>query len=156
MGLQVYVVPGGAGGLQEGESGWLGAWWLGFIVISAVTLIFAPLLALFPERLPTEEDTEAKRMEKEKLEEPQSARDYVRETVNCGKRLLRNKVYLFNSLSTVFFLFGVVGFGTFIPKYFEYHFRRSASSSGSSGGMSKALGSVVGILISGAVLTKFR
>ena len=152
----MYVVPGGEGSLQEGESGWLGAWWLGFIVISIVTLIFAPLLALFPERLPTEEDTEAKRLEQKKIEEPQSAKDYVTETINCGKRLLRNKVYVFNSLSTIFFLFGVVGFGTFVPKYFEYHFRRSTSSSGSSGGMSKALGSVVGILISGVVLTKFR
>ena len=152
----MYVVPGGEGSLQEGESGWLGAWWLGFIVISIVTLIFAPLLALFPERLPTEEDTEAKRLEQKKIEVPQSPRDYVMETFNCGKRLLKNKVYVFNSLSTIAFLFGVVGFGTFVPKYFEYHFRRSTSSSGSSGGMSKALGSVVGILISGAVLTKFR
>ena len=154
--LKVYVVPGGQGSLEEGESGWLGAWWLGFIVISIMTLIFAPLLALFPERLPTEEDTEAKRLEQKKIEVPQSARDYVMETINCGKRLLKNKVYVFNSLSTIAFLFGVVGFGTFVPKYFEYHFRRSTSSSGSSGGMSKALGSVVGILISGAVLTKFR
>ena len=152
----MYVIPGGEGSLQEGESGWLGAWWLGFIVISIVTLIFAPLLALFPERLPTEEDTEAKRLEQKKIEVPQSPRDYVMETINCGKRLLKNKVYVFNSLSTIAFLFGVVGFGTFVPKYFEYHFRRSTSSSGSSGGMSKALGSVVGILISGAVLTKFR
>ena len=150
------MVPGGEGSLQEGESGWLGAWWLGFIVISIVTLIFAPLLALFPERLPTEEDTEAKRLAQKKVEEPQTAREYVTDTINCGKRLLRNKVYVFNSLSTIAFLFGVVGFGTFVPKYFEYHFRRSTSSSGSSGGMSKALGSVVGILLSGAVLTKFR
>ena len=40
------------------------------------------------------------------------------------------KVYVFNALSTVFLLFGVVGFGTFVPKYFEYHFRKPASSSG--------------------------
>ena len=133
------MVPGGEGSLQEGESGWLGAWWLGFIVISIVTLIFAPLLALFPERLPTEEDTEAKRLEQKKIEEPQSARDYVTDTINCGKRLLRNKVYVFNSLSTIFMLFGVVGFGTFAPKYFEYHFRSSTSSSGSYGGLSKVV-----------------
>ena len=39
-------------------------------------------------------------------------------------------MYVFNSLSTMFLLFGVVGFGTFVPKYFEYHFRKPASSSG--------------------------
>ena len=40
------------------------------------------------------------------------------------------QVYVFNALSTIFLLFGVVGFGTFVPKYFEYHFRKPASSSG--------------------------
>ena len=154
--LKIYVLPGKEGNLSEGEEGWLGAWWLGFIVISALTFVLSPFLALFPERLPTEDDTEAKRLEKEKIEEPKTAMDYVRDTLNCGKRLLKNKVYVFNSLSTIFYLFGFIGFGTFVPKYFEYHFRRSASSSGSSGGMSKAIGSVVGMLISGYVLGRFK
>jgi len=156
--LKVYVVPGQEGAPTEGESGWLGAWWLGFIIVSSATLIVAPLLGLFPERLPTDEDTDAKKIEKQRLEseQPQTAMDYIHETLDCAKRLLKNKVYVFNSLSTIFFLFGFIGFGTFVPKYFEYHFRRSASSSGSSGGMSKAAGSVAGILISGFVLSKFK
>ena len=40
------------------------------------------------------------------------------------------QVFVFNSLSTIFLLFGIIGFGTFVPKYFEYHFRKPASSSG--------------------------
>ena len=102
-------------------------------MIALVTLLLAPLLALFPERLPTQaahtdclyrdtsvisseiqliylqEDTEAKRLEKQQLEEPQSAMDYVKDTLSCGRRLLRNKVFVFNSLSTIFFLFGIIG-----------------------------------------------
>ena len=154
--LRMYVSPGRGGDLKEGDSGWLGAWWLGFIVIAVSTSVVAPFLALFPERLPTDVDTEAKRLEKTRKEEPQTARDYVTDTINCGKRLLKNKVYVFNSLSTIFFLFGFIGFGTFVPKYFEYHFRRNASSSGRSGGLSKSLGSVIGILLSGFVLAKFK
>jgi len=154
--LQMYVSPGHSGGLKEGDNGWLGNWWLGFIIIAVTTSIVAPLLALFPERLPTDEDTEAKRLEKSRKEEPASAKDYVTDTVNCAKRLLRNKVYVFNSLSTIFFLFGFIGFATFIPKYFEFHFQRNPSTSGQSGGLSKSLGSVTGILLSGIVLTKFK
>lgn len=154
--LRMYVSPGRSGDLKEGDNGWLGAWWLGFIVIAVITSVIAPFLAFFPERLPTDDDTEAKRMEKSRKEEPKTARDYIADTVNCGKRLLKNKVYVFNSLSTICFLFGFIGFATFIPKYFEYHFRRNASSSGRSGGLSKSLGSVVGILLSGIVLTKFK
>jgi len=154
--LKMYVSPGRGGDLKEGDSGWLGAWWLGFIIIAMTTMVVAPFLALFPERLPTDADTEAKRLEKERKEEPQTARDYISDTVNCGKRLLKNKVYVFNSLSTIFFLFGFIGFGTFVPKYFEYHFRRNASSSGRSGGLSKSLGSIIGILLSGVILAKFK
>ena len=154
--LKVFVLPGAQGDLREGDTGWLGAWWLGFIIISLATACLAPFLALFPERLPTSEDTDAKRMEKEEKEEPGSAWDYVQDTLDCGRRLLNNKVYVFNSLSTIFMLFGFIGFGTFVPKYFEFHFRRSASTSGSSGGMSKAAGATVGILLSGLVLGRFK
>ena len=154
--LKVFVLPGAEGNLREGDEGWLGAWWLGFIIISVATATIAPFLALFPERLPTTEKTDAKRMEKEEKVEPETAWDYVQDTLDCGRRLLNNKVYVFNSLSTIFVLFGFVGFGTFVPKYFEFHFRRSASSSGSSGGLSKAGGAVVGILISGLVLGRFK
>jgi len=154
--LKMYVSPGRGGDLKEGDSGWLGAWWLGFIIIAITTMVVAPFLALFPERLPSDADTEAKRLEKERKEEPQTAKDYISDTVNCGKRLLKNKVYVFNSLSTIFFLFGFIGFGTFVPKYFEYHFRRNASSSGRSGGLSKSLGSIIGILLSGVILAKFK
>ena len=39
-------------GLSEGDEGWLGAWWLGFLIIGSLTALIAPFLALFPQRLP--------------------------------------------------------------------------------------------------------
>jgi len=154
--LKMYVSPGREGDLKEGDKGWLGAWWLGFIIISAITTVVAPFLALFPQRLPSDVETEAKKLEQEQKKEPETAKEYIQDTLNCAKRLLKNKVYVFNSLSTIFFLFGFIGFGTFVPKYFEYHFRRNASTTGSAGGLSKSVGSVIGILLSGVVLTKFK
>ena len=82
--LKVFVLPGAQGNLEEGDPGWLGAWWLGFIIISLATASLAPFLALFPERLPTAEDTDAKRMAKEEKLEPESAWDYVQDTLDCG------------------------------------------------------------------------
>ena len=59
--LRVYAAPGLGGGLAEGEEGWLGAWWLGFVIVAAMTAATAPLLALFPQRLPSHgEATDAK------------------------------------------------------------------------------------------------
>ena len=50
--LKLYAYPGLEGDLTEGDDGWLGAWWLGFVIIGSSTLLIAPLLAFFPERLP--------------------------------------------------------------------------------------------------------
>ena len=61
MCLRLYVVPGLEGGLREGDEGWLGAWWLGFVVVASLTALIAPLLAFFPQRLPSNgETTDAK------------------------------------------------------------------------------------------------
>ena len=58
--LKVYVSPGLEGGLAEGDDGWLGAWWLGFIITGCSTLLIAPFLAFFPQRLPdSQEKTDA-------------------------------------------------------------------------------------------------
>ena len=142
-------------GLEEGDPGFLGAWWLGFLVIALATALLAPLLALFPQALPNTENTDHKKIDSKKGEMPQTAKEYFAETTECLKRLARNKVYVFNSTATIFQLFGLIGFGTFVPKYFEFHFRRSASSSGNSGGLSKSFGAIVGILLSGVVITKY-
>ena len=49
--LRQYVYPGLEGDLIEGDEGWLGAWWLGFVIVGGLTAIIAPLLAFFPQRL---------------------------------------------------------------------------------------------------------
>ena len=57
----MYVAPGLEAGLREGDEGWLGAWWLGFVIVASLTALIAPLLAFFPERLPSQgEMTDAK------------------------------------------------------------------------------------------------
>jgi len=153
--LKLYVAPGRAPGLAEGDDGWLGAWWLGFVVVGGLTAVIAPILALFPQRLPGEEETEARKLEKENLQEPETAGEFVRHTLACAVRLASNKIYVFNVLSAVTALIGFVGFGTFIPKYFEFHFRQEASSSGfASLGSSVATG--LGVVISGQVIARYR
>lgn len=46
------------------------------------------------------------------------------------KRLLTNKVLMLNNLSGIFFIFGISGYITFLPKYIETQFQQSAARSG--------------------------
>ncbi len=79
--------------LKEGDKGWLGAWWLGFVIVAALTAFISPFLgnyalrereddfkcrlfiknlvlhssALFPQTLPSDVEMDAHKLEK-KLE----------------------------------------------------------------------------------------
>jgi len=156
--LKTYVVPGQGEQLEEGDPGWLGAWWIGFVVVSVLIASFAPFLSLFPEQLPTNDaiETDAQKMEKRKDTDVGSLKSYITSTVACFERLLKNKVYLFNWLSSLCMLFGFQGFVTFGPKYFEYHFRQNASKSGSLNGISRSIGAASGILLSGFLIGKYK
>ena len=38
--------------LKPGDEGWLGAWWLGQVIMTVVIIIWAIPVLLFPQRLP--------------------------------------------------------------------------------------------------------
>lgn len=45
------------------------------------------------------------------------------------RRILSNKIVLYNSFSSVFYVLGLMAHWTFMPKYMESQFRLSASKS---------------------------
>jgi len=86
--------------------------------------IVSPWLGFFPERLPADKTDAQKMAEERKVEkEPQTASEWTKELVKVSKRLFSRPIFVYNLASATFFLLGVVGYFTFIPKYFEYHFR---------------------------------
>ena len=44
------------------------------------------------------------------------------------RRLLTNKLYMWNFFSSIFIVFAFMGFGTFMPKYVEFQFRSKHKS----------------------------
>ena len=46
------------------------------------------------------------------------------------RRLLTNKMVIFNNLSAVFYIFALSGYFTFLPKYIETQYEQSAARSG--------------------------
>merc|ERR1719361_1049736 len=70
-------------------------------------------------------------------------------------RLLKNKLFMYNFVSNYFYIFAFKGFGTFMQKYMEYQFRKTASGSASFGGGSVFV-SAIGLLTSGIILSKCR
>lgn len=72
------------------------------------------------------------------------------------KRILSNKILVFNSASNSFFVLGLIGYWTFMPKYMETQFRQTAANSNFASGAIGILSSGLGIVTSGVVISKFK
>lgn len=50
--LKLYISPTLTPTIDNNDPRWLGAWWLGWIILALILFIFSSLLALFPKTLP--------------------------------------------------------------------------------------------------------
>lgn len=131
---------------------------MGFIILGVLVTVISPLLTLFPPLIPGKDGKTNSDHEEHNSKEKSdgSVKFWMKELAAVTKRLMTNKLFVCNLLSTTFVLMGVVGFATFMPKYFEFVFRRPASTSGIFGGLSQSLASMLGIAVSGFIVGRFR
>ncbi|XP_015376855.1 PREDICTED: solute carrier organic anion transporter family member 4C1-like [Diuraphis noxia] len=92
-----------------------------------------------------------------KLKEPEEKKELVLTDFKTSlKRILSNKILVFNSASNSFFVLGLIGYWTFMPKYMETQFRQTAANSNFASGAIGILSSGLGIVTSGLVISKFK
>lgn len=147
--LSHYIAPELTPIIKIHDQRWLGAWWLGWIIIFGSISLFAFLLSLFPRELPRAQlrrliSVQEKRIAEKKdqkkvdngqpekvkkllaIEEPIKVKNTMKETF---KRVLTNKILMLNTIASVFYYFGFLPYWIFTPKYIETQYRQSASFS---------------------------
>lgn len=142
--LSLYIAPELTPIIDSNDQRWLGAWWIGNIIIFFILTFFTFLLSLFPRELPR---AQLRRLmnAKEKLgleikdvkatdtsvkditvEVPKEEKNEMVETFT---RLLTNKIFILNTIASVFYYFGYVAYWIYTAKYIETQYRQSASVS---------------------------
>lgn len=71
-------------------------------------------------------------------------------------RLLKNKLLMFNLVSSVFYILGSNGYMTYLTKYIEVQFNRNSSDATVFTGPITILGMTIGFLVSGYVISKYK
>lgn len=71
-------------------------------------------------------------------------------------RLIKNRLLMYNILSTIFFIIGTHGYLTFLSKYMEVQFNRSKADALIVTGPAKITGIMIGLLASGYVISKYK
>lgn len=70
------------------------------------------------------------------------------------KRLFKNKILMFNSISAIFYILGASAYFTFMSKYMEVQFHRKAEDAMAITGPFTMIGMIAGLLGSGYVISK--
>ncbi|XP_069675275.1 solute carrier organic anion transporter family member 74D-like [Periplaneta americana] len=153
--LQVYVDTTVHPTITSEDPRWIGAWWHAWGPFGVMCLILALVLAMFPKKLPRAAQRTMAAAAAGETTQKSTARSFA-DFKMVLTRLAKNKVLLFNSFSSVFFMFGFIGYWTFMPKYMETQFRQSASKSSLITGSVGLICSALGIMASGAVISKFK
>ncbi|XP_066601245.1 solute carrier organic anion transporter family member 74D [Prorops nasuta] len=126
---------------------WVGAWWLGLVLISAMLVLVSIGMFAFPTRLPTSR-TPPKRADAKKP----SLRDFPK----AVKKLLKNDILMFRTASSVLHILPIAGLYTFLPKYLESQFRLPAHHANMISGVGGILVMGLGIIISGFLILKLK
>lgn len=122
------------------DSQWLGAWWIGYILIAIVLACFSFLVSLFPKELPRANlrrllGEEEKRVEEKYANIAFEAEDVFEEVIkeepfwDSLKRILTNKIYMLNTLASILYFNGLSAYWRFTPKYIETQYRQTAAAS---------------------------
>ncbi|XP_025419065.1 solute carrier organic anion transporter family member 5A1-like isoform X2 [Sipha flava] len=147
--LTKFIEPSLTPTITNEDPRWVGAWWMGWTPIGISCLAFSTTMLLFPRTLPR---AAARKKEKsEKITKPIST-DFV----TSIKRILTNRILLFGSASNSFFVLGLIGYWTFMPKYMETQFRQTAAKSNFASGAIGILSSGLGVITSGMIISKFK
>ena len=141
--LTLYVDPWRDTTLEESDPGWVGAWWIGFVVCGVISLLISILFFMFPEKYANSDDIQRERVNLASIQrnkvvkkEDLNIRYQVKELPKHILELLARVPFLCVTLSYSLAALIVSGLVSFAPKYIETQF-----------GLTSSLGS----LLSGAV-----
>lgn len=160
--LRMYISPMLTPTITNSDPRWLGAWWLGWIILGILLCVSGLFLTMFPKTLPRaaarkilekeRQKKSDKMIEEEEPELPASFKDMMK----TFKKLTTNATLMCNNLAAVFYFFGYMPYWIFTAKYIEIQYRQSAATSSLVTGTVALAFSAVGILLSGFVISKYK
>ncbi|XP_064116181.1 solute carrier organic anion transporter family member 74D-like isoform X2 [Macrobrachium nipponense] len=167
LALGYWVNPSNPPNLSPSHPRWVGAWWIGYLVIGTTLLIITWSLLLLPKTLPGARKRALRSLRaaakkgKDNLQEftktlrPAKAKDGSA-MLPSARRILTNKVYVLIIINQIFFWFAFFGYITFKPKYLEHQFKMSAAKANQYIAGAATAATLVGWLGTGSALTFFR
>ncbi|XP_066502050.1 solute carrier organic anion transporter family member 2B1 [Hoplias malabaricus] len=153
--------------ISKDDPRWVGAWWLGFILAGTFLFLTSLPYLFFPRTMTTEETTgipvqpTVQKVIQEKKSESDIAQElsllqFLKKFPHVMLRTLRNPIYLLVVLAQVSLAAMVAGLATFMPKFIERQFAKTASFSNIMIGALNIPSAMLGIMAGGMILRRFN
>ncbi|XP_003375370.1 sodium-independent organic anion transporter family protein [Trichinella spiralis] len=164
--------------MDPSSSSWIGAWWLGFLILALLYLIFGIPLFFFPKHLNerTKKRTTAGDVELDELAfssshnkfsttiQPQSlansckfvAGGNIKALPTALMKLFYNPVYVGTTCSWIFSAYLIGGYGTYLPKFIETQFKQTASMANVYSGFISIGSMAISTTFGGYLLSRFN
>ncbi|XP_066901789.1 solute carrier organic anion transporter family member 74D [Halyomorpha halys] len=152
--LSLYISPTLTPKINNNDPRWLGAWWIGWIILGTVMFVLASLIGLFPRSLPRA--AMRRSMSQDKTKQVDELPASLHDMMLTFKRIVTNKVLVCKNIYAIFYMTGYMPYWIFMPKYLEIIYKQSASTANLITGSVGLVSSACGILASGLVITKFK
>ncbi|XP_022653056.1 solute carrier organic anion transporter family member 4C1-like [Varroa destructor] len=142
---------GSSGGLTPKDPRWIGAWWMGYIVIGiGLTVMGIPIL-LFPKKIRAKSEANNRDRKKNK-----SLTGDLRSTLSALMRIVKCRVFMFRLSGFTVGYIALAGYYINFPKYLEHQFQRTAPQASTITGPVYLLSNAVGIAVGGTITHFFK
>ena len=171
----IYVDPLVEADVTPTDPRWIGAWWLGMILVSSTILLASLTMFAFPRRLPRRQRSGRRvpQQQQQQLNGGETLKEEQEEKLPAGtavasaasvkkpslkdfpkaiRRLLKNDILLLRTASSVLHILPIAGLYTFLPKYLESQFRMAAHVANMISGIGGILVMGIGIFVSGVFI----
>jgi hypothetical protein len=124
--------------INQSDPRYVGAWWIGFLILGTLLLIFTFPIALFPKRMPGMIVAGTEQMPKLKGLNFNNYQNIFSQVIKLflifllefprkAIQLLKNPILTLFLIAAVFGLNAMIGYFIFQPKYLENQFRKTSS-----------------------------
>ncbi|XP_005101883.2 solute carrier organic anion transporter family member 2A1 [Aplysia californica] len=152
--------------ISQHDQRWIGAWWLGFLIVGGASIVFNVPIMFFPRsmkrRKPSHiEDDHAHKSEQDEKKQPRNSRlrrtrHVVMELPRSICRLFRRPVFLLALVSACVNWLAFAGFFMFLQKYVESQFNKTAQEVSLASGVVNIISMALGTFVGGLITTKLK